>query len=141
MRSLLLALALTIVPAAAFAGDWQFSAGANSTTYDDVPDANSWGVTLRLQYNFSHQSDGWLINLNAPGISLLAGEIAAGYEWKSQGDWYWEGGVGAGYGSIHGPIPLLIAGAGYKVTPNFYLDFPLMFTSTLTWMPYLGFSF
>lgn len=128
-------------PALVFAGEFQFYGGANSTKYDEVSDADTWGVSLRAQYNFSNAASGWIINLFAPGQSLLASEISAGYLWKSTSELYFEGGVGAAYSRIWGPAPLLIAGMGYRVSPTVFFDLPIMFTSSLMIMPYIGVTF
>lgn len=132
---------LLLVPNLASAGELQLYGGANSTTYDESSDANTWGITMRAQYNFSHADSGWIINLNAPGVGIGASELAFGYEWKSAGSFYVEGGLGAGYSRIWGPFPMVIAGFGYRVSQNMFFDFPVMYTSGLSWMPYIGFSF
>ncbi len=139
IRTLLLILIWS--SAAASAGELEIFGGANSTTYDETKDANTYGVSLRLQYNFSVADSGWIVNLNAPGLGPLASELSAGYVWKSAGDFYFEGGVGAGYSKIRGPNPMVVAGVGYRVSPNFFFDFPIRYLYSLTWMPYLGFTF
>lgn len=141
IRKVLLLFTLLSLSTAAWAGELEVYGGANSTTYDDVPDANTWGVTMRLQYNFQRADDSWFINVNAPGISPAASEVGFGYEWKTGGDFFFEGGVGAGYGRIFGPFPILILGAGYRISQDVFFDMPIMLTSVLMWMPYIGISF
>jgi len=134
-------VALFLSPAPVFAGEAQFFAGANSTTYGDAPDANTWGVSLRAQYNFSNAGSGWIASLYAPGLGLMSSELGLGYVWKSQGELYFEGGLGAAYSRIWGPSPLLVAGAGYRVSPAVFFDFPVIFTSSLIFMPSIGIAF
>jgi hypothetical protein len=135
-------LALMFFSLSAKASELEFFAGANSTTYDDSSDANTWGVGLRLQYNLTQNDNTWLINLNAPGISIIAGQVHVGYIWRSHGDWFWQGGLAAGYGLIFGADATLIAGFGYHVTQRFFFDFPAYAgTSALAFLPMFGFDF
>lgn len=133
---------LVVISSAAFAGELELFGGANRTTYDDASDANTSGLTMRLQYNFTRDEDTWFINMYAPGLGILASDLSAGYLWRTHGDFYFEGGVGAGYSRIRGPNPVLIAGMGYRASQTVFFDLPLMlFGSGLVWMPYIGISF
>ena len=136
-----LILIVLLLPWNASAGEFQFYGGANSTTYDEVSEADTWGVSLRAQYNFGGAESGWFANIFAPGQSLFASELSGGYLWKSSGDLYFEGGLGGGYSRIWGPLPVLIAGMGYRVSQTVYFDFPIMYSSALVFMPYIGISF
>lgn len=131
----------TFISLSANAGELELYGGANSTTYDDASDANTWGVSLRMQYNFKRADDTWFLNWYAPGLGPLASEIAAGYAWKTQGDFFLEGGIGGSYSLIWGPFPLVVAGFGYRISQNVFFDFPIMLGNALVWMPYLGISF
>jgi len=140
--ALLLLTTLTMTTATAQAGELEIYAGANSTTYDNASDANTWGIGLRVQYNLTSEDNTWFANLNAPGISLVAGQVHAGYLWRSKGDFFWEGGLAAGYSLIYGPDGTLIGGIGYHVTQGFFFDFPIYAGTTgISLLPYFGFEF
>jgi hypothetical protein len=139
----LLALLILFLSASAHAGELEFFAGANSTTYDDASSANTWGISLRAQYNFAHEDSGWFVGLNAPGIGLFASQLRGGYLLRSHGDFYWEGGLAGGYSSIFGPEGELIVGFGYHVTQKVFFDFPVTVgTATpLAFFPFIGIEF
>lgn len=131
-----------MMPAESWAGELELFGGANRTTYDDASDANTTGLTLRMQYNFSPVDNTWFINMYAPGLGLLASDVSAGYLWRTLGDFYFEGGVGAGYSRIRGPNPVVVLGAGYRASQTVFFDFPLSFFGpAMVWSPYIGISF
>lgn len=140
-RILCMTVLLIFLGRTAMGGDLQLNAGATSTTYDDAPDANSWGVSVRAQYNFTSNGSSWMVNYYGPAISAFAGELSGGYLLKSSGDFYLEGGLGASYSTIRGPGPLIVAGFGVKVGNSVYLDFPVTLTYALVLVPYIGISF
>lgn len=123
------------------AGEFQFIGGANSTKYDDTPEADSWGFSTRMQYNFAVANSGWLINYYGPAENFSVGELSSGYAWKSSGPLYFEGGGGVAYSRIWGINPMLLAGVGYRINQNVFIDFPMMLTSNLTIIPYIGITF
>ena len=143
MRTLLGLWTILVIleSSAALGSELEAFGGLNSTTYDNSSSANTWGASLRMQYNFSPQEDGWVLNLNAPGISLLAGQLHFGYLWRTRGDFFLEGGAAVGYGAIFGADVALIAGFGYHVTRKCFFDFPASLGSTaISFYPMLGFE-
>ena len=142
MRFLICFISFFLFTLAAGGGELETFAGVNSTTYDNSSDANTWGASLRLQYNFSPEENSWIVNLNAPGISLLASQLGAGYLWRTHGDAFWEAGIMVGYGAIFGANLTFIGGFGYRVTKRFFFDFPgYIGSSGLALYPMFGFEF
>ena len=143
MVRILIVLAILFALPLAHGSELEIFAGANSTTYDDAPDANTWGVSLRAQYNFTSNGDTWMVNINAPGGSLFASTFSAGYLLRSTGNLFWESGLAGGYNRIFGPQVEVILGMGYRVTPDFFIDFPVVLGSStgVLFSPYLGFQF
>lgn len=139
-RALFLIMIL-VAPTMGFGGEFQFTSGASSTTYDDVPEANTWGLSARMQYNFSVADSGWIIHYYGPAESVAVGELSVGYEWKSNGPFYFEGGGGAAYSRIWGLRPMVVAGVGYRITETVFIDLPVMLTANLTIIPYIGVTF
>jgi hypothetical protein len=137
----LLLLVVLLSVGAARAGELEGFMGLNSTSYDNSSDANTWGASLRLQYNFTPEDSSWILNMNAPGISLLASQLRGGYLWRSHGDFFWEGGLSIGYGLIFGADFTLTGGFGYRVTKRFFFDFPAYLGSTLAVYPMFGLEF
>ncbi|MBC7741500.1 MAG: hypothetical protein H7061_04845 [Bdellovibrionaceae bacterium] len=119
----------------------QFIAGASSTSYDDASEANTSGLSLRMQYNFSNAASGWILNFNGPAESFFVGELASGYLWKSNGPLFCGGGGGLAYSRIWGLNPMLTVSIGYRINQNVFVDLPLMLTSNLTINPYIGITF
>lgn len=141
LSRMLFILILLLSSANVQAGEFQFMAGASSTTYDDVPEANTSGFTARMQYNFSSAGSGWILNYYGAAETFLVGELASGYVWKSSGPLYFEGGGGLAYSRIWGPRPMFLVGAGYRISQTVFVDLPVMLTSNLTIMPYIGITF
>ncbi|MGE3758078.1 MAG: hypothetical protein AB7H97_09990 [Pseudobdellovibrionaceae bacterium] len=140
-RGILFLWLLISAPVLASAGELELYGGVNKTTYDDASDANTWGMTVRAQYNFRAADSSWFVNLYSPGLGPGASELGAGYMWKSQGELFFEGGLGAGYSAIRGPFPVAILGMGYRVTQTVFFDLPIMYTTALVCLPYIGFTF
>lgn len=130
-----------LISANLHAGEFQFTAGASSTKYDDVPEANTWGLSARMQYNFSPGTSGWILNYYGPAENFSVGELASGYVWKSSGPLYYQGGGGIAYSRIWGIRPMVLVGAGYRISPTVFIDLPLILASNLTLIPYIGLSF
>jgi hypothetical protein len=143
MVRILIFLTIFLSSFVSHAGELEIFAGANSTEYDDVHEANSWGISLRTQYNFSRDASTFMVNINAPGDSLLNGIFSFGYLLRTSGSFFWEAGPAIGYSAIYGPQGELIVGIGYHVTQDFFLDLPVVLgTSTgILLSPYLGFQF
>lgn len=117
-------------------------AGAQSTSYDDVKEANTTGISARAKINFYTQNKGVFVNMNARGISLLATEMLAGYAWRSSGAWFFEGGAGGSFSSIYGTNLGLLGGTGYRVSNKLFINFPVIIAgSGIYWSPYIGYSF
>jgi hypothetical protein len=127
-----------------FANAWELEgfAGATSTTYDDVKEANSSGASARAKINFYSQDRGIFMNINGRGISLFASELMLGYGWRTNSAWFFEGGVGGAVSAIYGTNIGFIAGSGYKLTSNLFVNFPIVIGgSGIYWSPYIGYSF
>lgn len=137
-------LILTVLCATANAFEIEGFAGANSTTYDDVSEANSSGVTARTKLNFYGSEDrGIFVNINARGKSVFLSELAVGYAWRTKGTWFFEGGAGLGYSAIFGSGLALMGGTGYRVSSKLFVNFPIIanLSGTIFWSPYIGYSF
>lgn len=142
MKKIFFILVLFFHLTSAQAWELEGFAGAQSTTYDDVAEANSTGVAARAKINFYTQNKGLFVNLNARGISLLAGEFLAGYGWRTSGTWYFEGGIGGSLSAIYGTNVGALAGTGYRVSNNLFVNFPIIIAgSGIYWSPYVGYSF
>ena len=126
------------------ASAWELEgfAGAQATNYDNVEEANTTGISARAKINFYTQNKGVFINMNARGISLLATEMLAGYAWRTSSPWFFEGGGGVSVSSIYGTNLGLLAGTGYRVSNNLFVNFPVIVAgSGVYWSPYIGYSF
>ena len=141
LSRIFLVVALLLSSIDANAGELQFTAGASSTSYDGVPEANTWGLSVRIQYNFSVADSGWIMNYFGPAENISVGELASGYLWKSSGPFYFEGGLGGAYSRIWGIRPMAVAGVGYRISQTVFIDLPVMLTSNLTILPYIGMTF
>lgn len=117
-------------------------AGAQSTSYDNVEEANSSGVSARAKINFYTQNKGVFVNLNGRGLSLLAAELMVGYGWRTSNAWFFEAGAGGAISAIYGTNIGLLAGTGYRVTSNLFINFPAILSGPgLYWSPYISYSF
>lgn len=125
-----------------YAWELEAYAGAQYTNYDDVEEANSSGVAARAKINFYTQNRGMFVNLNGRGISPLTSDFIAGYAWRSSGAWFFEGGVGGSISSIYGKNVAALAGSGYRLSNNLFINFPIILAgSGIYWSPYIGYSF
>lgn len=127
---------------AVYAWELEGFAGAQSTTYDDVAEASSSGISARAKINFYTQNKGVFINLNDRGLSVLASELFVGYGWRTSGTWFFEGGAGGSISAIYGTNIGLLAGSGYRLSNNLFINFPIIVAgSGIYWSPYIGYSF
>ena len=126
----------------AYAWELEGFAGAQATAYDDVEEANSSGISARAKINFYTQNKGVFLNLNDRGISLYASELMVGYGWRTSGPWFFEGGAGGSISAIYGTNIVLLAGTGYRLSNNLFLNFPIILAgSGIYWSPYIGYTF
>lgn len=117
-------------------------AGAQTTSYDDIEEANTTGISARAKVNFYTQNKGVFANLNARGISPIAGDLLVGYGWRTSGTWFFEGGVGGSVSAIYGANIGALAGTGYRVSNNLFINFPVIISGPgIFWSPYIGYSF
>jgi hypothetical protein len=126
------------------ASAWELEgfAGAQATSYDDVSEANSSGVAARAKINFYTQNRGVFTNVNARGISLLTADLIVGYGWRTSGTLFLEVGAGGSVSSIYGTNVALLAGSGYRLSNNLFVNFPVVLAgSGIFWSPYIGYSF
>jgi hypothetical protein len=128
-----------------FATELEAFAGANYTTYDDVEEANSYGVSARAKVNFYDNDKGWFANMNWRGSSILDGDLLVGYGLRSRGSWFFEAGGGVAYARIWGPGFGVLVGTGVSITSNLFISFPIIYrgggASFLFWSPYIGYKF
>lgn len=127
----------------ALAFDLELFAGANTTTFDDAKDANSYGISVRTKLDFYGKANrGFFVNINAKGVSLLTADTLTGYAIRSSGPWFFEGGAGLGFSTIFGSGLGVLAGTGYNVTSTVFVNFPIILTNNgVFWSPYLGYKF
>ena len=145
MLKLIFLILVFASPKAANAFELEAFAGANSTTYDDAPEAKTYGVSVRTKMNFYSDNSGVFTNLNCRGQSFFVCDAMVGYGWRSSGDWFWEIGPGFMYSAIYGPAVSFLAGTGFRITSNFFVNFPIIANmganNFIFWSPYLGFQF
>lgn len=132
------------LPAGAGAFEVEGYAAANSTTYDNVPEASTSGLSLRTKMNFyGGDNRGVFVNVNARGISLLASDILVGYAWRTSGDWFFEIGPGFATSAIFGSGLGVMAGTGVRLNPKWFVNFPIVLSTSgaIFWSPYIGYVF
>lgn len=117
-------------------------AGAQSTTYDDVEEANSAGLSARTKINFYTQNKGMFVNLNSRGISLIAADLMVGYGWRTSDSWFFEAGLGGSISAIYGTNIGALVGTGYRFSNSLFINFPVIISGPgIFWSPYIGYSF
>lgn len=141
MRILILTLLIFSSHTKAF--ELEGFAGANSTTFDNVSEANTYGISARAKLNFYSDNSGVFVNINARGQSLMRSGFVVGYAWRGAGDWFWEAGAGGSYSVIFGPGLGVLFGTGFRITPNLFINFPIIASipSNIFWSPYIGYEF
>lgn len=142
MKKFYCILLLLITSLHANAWELEGYAGAQSTSYDDVSEANSSGVAARAKINFYTQNKGVFVNMNSRGVSLLASDLIVGYGWRTNSTWFFEAGLGGSVSAIYGNNIAALAGSGYRLSNNLFINFPVVIAgSGIFWSPYIGYSF
>lgn len=135
--------AMVLLAPAARAFEVEGFAGANSTSYDKVSDANTYGVSLRTKLNFYGTTNhGFFVSINARGESLLAADTLTGYAFRSSGTWFVEAGAGYSLSAIFGSGAGFLLGTGAWLNKRVFVNFPIMYGTTgVFWSPYIGIAF
>ena len=142
MTRLIFMIFILLTPAAK-AFELEAFAGANSITYDDDAEDNTYGVSARAKMNFYTNNHGIFVDINARGRSIVSSDLVVGYAWRGSGSWFLEAGIGGAYSEIDGPGVAVLAGFGLNVTSDIFMNFPLIvaYPGSFFWGPYVGFKF
>ncbi|MBL7715540.1 MAG: hypothetical protein JNL01_08740 [Bdellovibrionales bacterium] len=124
-----------------FAGDLQ---GTLAGSYQKLEGtSSSFGMSARLRYMFTKKSNSIFIQANFPTGSLTTLDSVAGYVFRTQGNYFWEGGGGLRFSPFWGTGIALLAGFGAELSGNWYISIPILYKVgfSIEYTPNIGYRF
>ena len=111
----------------------EFMSGLSYQTFDDYPDYNDFGASLKLRYFRFNEGAGLKHGLfgaiDFPAIYFTIFDAMIGYGLRTGGDVFFDFGAAYAYSPIWGSRPTVVFGFGFNFSNQWYLNFPIVISA------------